>query len=122
MKRIILTGGMWLCRHFTNKSITKNGYKVKVFDTQWFGNYLSKDKHLEVVKKDIKEIFEKDLEGYDCLIHLANIANDPAVELNPTLSWDVNVLASQQLIEKSISSGFKAFYLCKLWKCLWNKR
>ena len=81
MKRIILTGGCGYVGTLLTKALLKNGYKVKVFDTQWFGNYLSKDKHLEVVKKDIREIFEKDLEGYDCLIHLANIANDPAVEL-----------------------------------------
>ena len=31
-------------------------------------------------------------EGVDVIIHLANIANDPTVELDPTLSWDVNVL------------------------------
>ena len=40
------------------------------------------------------------LDGVDAIIHLANIANDPAVELNPTLSWEVNVLAgSSWLIE-----------------------
>ena len=38
----------------------------------------------------------------DTVVHLANIANDPAVELNPTLSWEVNVLASQQLADKAL--------------------
>ena len=43
------------------------------------------------------------------MIHLANIANDPSVELNPSLSWEVNVLATQQLIEKSINAKIKKF-------------
>ena len=52
----------------------------------------------------------RDLSGLDLnkvksIIHLANIANDPAVEMNPTLSWEVNVLATQQLLEKSIRSN-----------------
>ena len=40
---------------------------------------------------------------------MANIANDPAVELNPTLSWEVNVLAGQQLIDKAVKSGVSQF-------------
>ena len=36
---------------------------------------------------------------------MANIANDPAVELDQTLSWEVNVLATQQLIETAVEYG-----------------
>ena len=43
----------------------------------------------------------------DAIIHLANIANDPAVDLNPTLSWEVNVLASQQLADSAVRHGVK---------------
>ena len=43
------------------------------------------------------------------MIHLANIANDPAVELNPTLSWEVNVLAGQQLADRAVRAGVKQF-------------
>ena len=42
------------------------------------------------------------MKGIDAIIHLANIANDPAVELNHYLSWKFNVLASQQLCDKAI--------------------
>ena len=41
------------------------------------------------------------------MIHLANIANDPLVELDPHLSWEVNVLASQQLAEKAYRGVLK---------------
>ena len=49
------------------------------------------------------------MQGIDKVIHLANIANDPAVELNPTLSWEVNVLAGQQLIDKAVRNGVGHF-------------
>ena len=49
------------------------------------------------------------IEKIDTILHLANIANDPAVELNPTLSWEVNVLAAQQLADKAIRNGVKHF-------------
>ena len=52
---------------------------------------------------------KKYLKNVDVVVHLANIANDPSVELNPALSWEVNVLATQKLVERSISSKVKQF-------------
>ncbi len=40
---------------------------------------------------------------------MANIANDPSVELDPKLSWEVNVLATQRLVENSIKNKVKQF-------------
>ena len=59
------------------------------------------------IQGDIRDIEHIPLDGVDAIIHLANIANDPAVELNPTLSWEVNVLASQQLADRAVREGVK---------------
>ena len=56
--------------------------------------YLNKTKRLEMIKDDIRNIKNYDLKDFDKIVHLANIANDPGVELNPSLSWEVNVLVS----------------------------
>ena len=61
------------------------------------------------MKLDIRDSESIPLDGIDVVLHLANIANDPAVELNPSLSWEVNVLAGQQLADKAIRSGVKQF-------------
>ena len=66
-----------------------------MIDNQWFGNYLTKHKNLSIIKKDIREINKIKLKNIYAIIHLANIANDPGVELNQSLSWDVNVLATR---------------------------
>ena len=58
-------------------------------------------------KADIRDIDSIPLDGVETIIHLANIANDPAVELNPTLSWETNVLASHQLADKAVRYGVK---------------
>ena len=58
---------------------------------------------------DIRDTNAIPLDGVEAIIHLAHIANDPAVELNPTLSWEVNVLAGQQLADKAIRAGVKQF-------------
>ena len=62
-------------------------------------------KNLENIKGDIRDTKKIPLEDVEAIIHLANIANDPAVELSPNLSWEVNVLASYQLVDKACRNG-----------------
>ena len=78
-------------------------------DTQWFGNHLPQHPNLTNLQLDIRNTDAIPLEGVEAIIHLANIANDPAVELNPTLSWEVNVLAGQQLADRAIRAEVKQF-------------
>ena len=82
-------------------------HTVTVFDTQWFGNYHKPNKNLNFKKKDIRDICPADLKDYDSVVHLANIANDPSVELNQNLSWEVNVLASNLLMQSLKKSKVK---------------
>ena len=97
-RRILVTGGGGYIGTNLVKELLKNKYKVKVIDTFWFGNHLKKNKGLVVKKKDLRKITDKDLNGYDTVIHLAAIANDPAAKLNVQLTWDINVIATLKLI------------------------
>ena len=58
---------------------------------------------------DVRDIEKIPFEDVDTIIHLANIANDPSVEMNPTLSWEVNVLATQQLADKAKKNKVQNF-------------
>jgi nucleoside-diphosphate-sugar epimerase len=49
------------------------------------------------------------MDAIDSVVHLANVANDPSVDLAPTLSWEVNVLATMRVVEAAIKSGVKKF-------------
>jgi nucleoside-diphosphate-sugar epimerase len=49
------------------------------------------------------------MEGIEAVVHLANVANDPSVDLAPTLSWEVNVLATMRVVEASIKAGVSKF-------------
>lgn len=107
--KILITGGCGYTGTILTNSLIKKDYKVKVVDTQWFGNYLLKNEKLEVLKKDVRNIEVSDLKNIDKVVHLANIANDPSVELNSKLSWEVNVLATQRLIEYAVKNKVKQF-------------
>ena len=106
---ILITGGCGYVGTVLTETLLNDGHKITVIDTQWFGNHLKEHPNLVNIKGDIRNIESINLEKIDTILHLANIANDPAVELNPTLSWEVNVLAAQQLADKAIRNGVKHF-------------
>ena len=106
---ILITGGCGYTGTLLTTDLINLGYKVTVVDTQWFGNYLLPNKNLKIIKTDIRNYNEVPLKDIDTVIHLANIANDPSVELNPKISWEVNVLATQKLVENSIKNKVKHF-------------
>jgi nucleoside-diphosphate-sugar epimerase len=107
--KIFITGGCGYVGTVLTNSLLYDGHNITVLDTQWFGNFLKPNKNLNIIKGDILDISQISFKNYDAIIHLANIANDPGVELNQTLSWEVNALASQQLIEKAINDGVRHF-------------
>ena len=91
------------------RQLLQDGHSVMVVDTQWFGNHLSAHPQLTVLQQDIRDTDKIPLKDVEIILHLANIANDPGVELNPTLSWEVNVLAGQQLADFAVRAGVKQF-------------
>tara|TARA_Y100000816_G_scaffold266619_1_gene227315 strand:- start:77 stop:1030 length:954 start_codon:yes stop_codon:yes gene_type:complete len=107
--KILVTGGCGYVGSLLVPELLKKKYKVTVIDTQWFGNKLKKNKNLKNFKIDIRNIDKINLENIDKIIHLAGIANDPSADLNESLSWEINVLATRQLIEKAIKKGVKQF-------------
>ncbi len=107
--KVLITGGCGFKGSVLTNELVKEGHKITVVDTQWFGNYLIKSNKIKIKKKDFRDLTLNEIEGHDAVIHLANIANDPGVLLNPLLSWNVNVLGTQQLVEKIIKLKIKHF-------------
>ncbi|MAJ45200.1 MAG: NAD-dependent epimerase/dehydratase [Candidatus Marinimicrobia bacterium] len=109
MKILLLGGGGYVGTPLTEKLLENKRNKITVVDTFWFGNFLKKNKRLKVIKKDIRNVKIEWFKGIDSVIHLANIANDPAVDLNPNLSWDVNVVTSIKIIKFATKCKVKKF-------------
>jgi len=107
--RLLVTGGCGYIGTVLTRQLLHDGHNVTVVDTQWFGNHLENHPDLVVLEQDIRDVEAIPLDGVDAIFHLANIANDPAVELNPELSWEVNVLAGQQLADFAVRAGVRQF-------------
>ena len=106
---VFVAGGCGYTGSVLVEELLKKNYKVVVLDTCWFGNKLKKSKNLKVLKKDVRDIKKISLKKIDTFIHLANIANDPSVELNPNLSWEINVLALKNILDICIRDKVKHF-------------
>jgi nucleoside-diphosphate-sugar epimerase len=107
--RLLVTGGCGYIGTVLTGRLLEDGHHVTVVDTQWFGNHLEEHPDLVVLEQDVRDSRAIPLDGIDAILHLANIANDPAVELNPELSWEVNVLAGQQLADLAVRYGVRQF-------------
>src|SRR3989338_8850990 len=93
METILITGaggyiGTYMVEHFLSI-----GYKVIALDRFFFGNTLdnlSFNKKLKIVKNDIRLLNINHFKGVDSVIDLAAISNDPASELFPSITRDIN--------------------------------
>jgi nucleoside-diphosphate-sugar epimerase len=61
------------------------------------------------VHKDVRDVAVEDLDGFDAVVHLAAVCNDPVGDLNPEATYDINHLASVHLAEKARDAGVSRF-------------
>jgi len=107
--RILVTGACGYKGNVLVPKLLDAGYEVIAFDIMWFGNDLPAHPRLSVVRGDVREVDSIPLAGVDAIIHLASIANDPAGDLDPKLTWEISALATMQLADKAARQGISRF-------------
>jgi nucleoside-diphosphate-sugar epimerase len=91
--------------------LLKQGHEVVGLDSDLysrctFGNGIASVPH---IKKDIREVELSDLKGFEAVLHLAALSNDPLGNLNPDLTFEINHRASVRLAELSKKAGVRRF-------------
>jgi nucleoside-diphosphate-sugar epimerase len=61
------------------------------------------------LRKDVRDITREDVAGFDAIIHLAALSNDPLGDLNPDLTFDINHLSGVRLAELAKQAGVRRF-------------
>src|SRR5579871_6013603 len=61
------------------------------------------------IRKDIRAVTVEDLEGYEAVVHLAALSNDPLGDLNPELTYAINYHASVRLAMLAKQAGVRKF-------------
>jgi nucleoside-diphosphate-sugar epimerase len=63
----------------------------------------------DAIERDVRDIEAGDLTGFDAVIHLAGLSNDPLGDLDPSLTYEINHIASVRLAELAKSVGVERF-------------
>jgi len=109
--KILLTGHKGYIGAVAAPMLRSTGHEVVGLDTDLFAGCDFGDPALEIpeVRKDIRNLTKDDLEGFDAVVHLAALSNDPLSNLNPGLTYDINHKASVRLAELAKQAGVKRF-------------
>jgi len=91
------------------------GHEVVGLDTGFYRDgWLFSDRGLvpgfpRTINRDIRQIQPQDLEGFDGVVHLAELSNDPLGENKPELTYQINHQASVRLAQLARDAGVKRF-------------
>jgi len=111
-KKIIVTGYQGYIGIPLVKMLSEAGYEVLGIDTNYFGKdceFFEPGIHISELRKDIRQIDEKDIKGASAICHLAGLSNDPVGELNQELTYDINYLTSVRLAQLAKKAGVERF-------------
>ena len=93
--------------------LMRRGHLVTGLDTGFYREgWLYNDnalQHPPCVNKDMRRITENDLRGFDAIVHLAELSNDPLGQHNPELTYAINHLGTVALANKCKAVGISRF-------------
>ena len=93
IRTVLLTGGAGYIGTVLAELLLERGYQVIVLDRFFFGRTLSHlegSRSLTLVKDDVRTFNAELLNGVDAVIDLAALSNDPAGELDPEKTFNIN--------------------------------
>ncbi len=112
---VLVTGGGGYIGSVLVGILLQQGAKVIVLDRFFFGLDTLKDhignENLTVSKKDIRDLTPDDFAGVTSVLDLAAFSNDPAGDLNPSLTWDVNRDGRNNVARAAKKAGVARFVM-----------
>lgn len=113
--KILLTGHLGYIGSVMTPMLLAAGHDVTGCDSNMYERctFDAGGKLAEVpwIRKDIRDIQRRDLKGFDAVVHLAALSNDPLSDLNPQITYDINHLASVNLAKLAKSAGVGRFVM-----------
>jgi len=109
--RVIVTGHQGYIGTVMVPMLQAKGHEVvgldsNLFEQCTFGDGVPK---IPTIRKDIRDVQASDLSGFDAVIHLAGLSNDPLGDLNPQLTYQINHKASVRLAVLAKEAGISRF-------------
>ncbi len=91
--------------------LLEHGYDVVGLDTGFYDecDFAMPPVAIDELRVDIRDVHPKHLEGVDAVLHLAALSNDPLGDVNPNLTYDINLHASVGLAVAAKAAGVGRF-------------
>lgn len=105
--KILIAGGAGYIGSRLIPRLLERGYRIDVIDLFWFGNHLPSE--VGVLNKDIFNITEEDLKGYEQVIFMAGLSNDPMAEYSPNENFIYNGSAPAYLAYTAKRAGVRRY-------------
>ena len=91
----------------------ERGHSVTGLDTGFYRDgwlyHLQSAQFPACINKDLRQVTEGDLQGFDAVVHLAELSNDPLGQHNPALTYSINHLGTVALATKCKKVGITRF-------------
>ena len=105
--KLLVAGGAGYIGSVLVPKLLDRDYEVDVLDLLWFGNHLPEKAN--VIQRDIFDLNIDDLKGYDQVLFLAGLSNDPMAEFSPKDNFIQNAAAPAYLGYLAKAAGAKRF-------------
>ena len=113
--RVLVTGHLGYIGTVMVPMLIKAGHEVVGLDSDLYqsctfaaGGEITEVPH---IRKDVRDADVRDLEGFDAVIHLAALSNDPLGNLNPDTTYSINHRGSVHLARLAKAAKVKRFLL-----------
>lgn len=109
--RVLVTGHNGYIGTVLVPMLQHRGHEVAGLDTDYFEQclYTGSIPLIESIRKDIRDLSEEDVAGFDAVIHLAGLSNDPLGDYKPELTEAINDRASVHLARLAKAAGVQRF-------------
>jgi nucleoside-diphosphate-sugar epimerase len=110
-KRVLVTGHHGYIGAILVKMLAAKGFEVVGLDNDLFfeNRFVGDLVQIPSLRKDLRDVEARDLEGFDAVAHLGALSNDPLGDLNPELTYEINYHASMRLARAARQAGVKRF-------------
>ena len=119
--KVLVTGHAGYIGSVLTPMLAAAGHQVVGLDTGWFRHCrfpaAPAPPQVEELRLDFREIRREDLEGFDAVLHLANLSNDPLGDLDPALTREINDHASLRLARLAREAGVGRFLFSSSCSC-----
>lgn len=109
--RVLVTGHNGYIGTILVPMLQAHGHEVVGLDTDYFRSCLFTGAvpAIEGIAKDIRDVEAGDVAGFDAIIHLAGLSNDPLGDYRPHLTVDINETAAVKLARLAKAAGVSRF-------------